>query len=46
MLVIVVLAVVLVLVAVALHRMRRDDGAQRRLERNEYEPLVKHIWHQ
>lgn len=46
MLVIVVLVAVLVLVAVALHRMRRDDRAPQRLERNEYEPLVKHIWYQ
>lgn len=39
-----VIAVALVAVVLALSRLGRDDGAERRLKRSEYEPLVKHIW--
>ncbi len=30
----------------ALRRLRRDEQAVQRLRRSEYEPLVRHIWHQ
>jgi hypothetical protein len=45
----IVIAATLLLVAMlglALARLGRDDHAQRRLERSEYQPLVKHIWWQ
>ena len=42
---IVILAVAVLAVLWALTRLRRDEGAERRLQRAEYEPLVKHIWY-
>lgn len=46
MIAIVILAAIVLAVIWALLRLRRDEGAERRLRRSEYEPLVKHIWHQ
>lgn len=39
-------AAVAVALVWALARLRRDDGATRRLRRSEYEPLVRHIYYQ
>jgi len=36
----------LVLLALAVRRLRKDETAVRRLKRGEYDSLVKYIWHQ
>ena len=42
---IVVLGALLLLPVWALARMPADEQRLRRLERNEYRPLVLHLWH-